>query len=652
MLQALQSALSSLKGPDTPKVSDRELEDRLERIHEWPIEHLLEELSRYELPQIRRVCQNDPWLSNFLTNLWEYNKGETTLTSYPWNICLPIADVCNASCTFCNSWLRGRRWMQLDEVEKFAPLIRHAKMLGLAGHGEPLIHPEFDALSRRFSELLDPRSEVYLITNGYLISRYESQLEAMRVRTYNISLNAVTQKTHETVMGLGAGAFERVIEAVKRLVAKRVAGADIEVNLSLVVLKQNLHEIAPFVSLANDLGVSNIYIRTLRSTESYGIIGLNYHTLAAADHLECQRLVDEGRKAIQESAVPVDADPDSWALPVFSPDDAEYLEQNPPKELERDEARRDPDVRKFYDAKFARSAFGAFRGRPLPEKVSERELYGVRDPFERSPRLHCTYPYYNLNLNDFEFKMVPCCHTDAVPGFELNYFDGSSDFFEAWNTPAFVELRRSLVQGPLLKPCKVCPTQGKVDRLWDFGNHELGQALAGTQDSHGAVSLAFDEGEGNGSGSGDLSSYWSITHQDSGQSQRRDAQGLHVQSTSKPYDWSVQTAPLVVSQSGSYCFTLKFQIESGSITFGITDADGSQSLAREGEDYVDGDSSIRTATVDLEAGQSVRLLISNDSIAGRSSRFLIKECRAFFSPAPGNLQGSDMSRPAELGAVT
>ncbi len=631
MASAFQTDLDTLGPRNEAKGTDENLKARLEKIDTWSVDELLTELDFYDLPQIERVCGDDPWLLNYLTNLWEYNHGVTTLTSYPWNVCLPLVDVCNAACTFCNSWLRGRRWMGLDELENFAPIVRNAKLLGLAGHGEPLIHPEFEALSRRFSELIDRRCGVYLITNGYLLSRYEAELEAMNLATYNISLNAATAETHETVMGLGSDAFERVIGAVKGLIEKRNSGKKIVINISLVVVKQNLHEVASFVELGNELGVNNIYVRTLRATESATIAGLNYHLLGAADHLEFERIAKEAKQATQRSSVPVESDPDSWVLPIFKPEHSEFLKKNPPKELSRKEARDDPEVRKFYDEKFKRYSAGVWRGRQLAETPTEVELYGTHDPFDRRARFMCSFPYYNLNLNDFEFKMVPCCYMEAVPGYELNFFDGQFDFFEAWNCAAFVELRRSLASGPLLSPCKVCPVQGRVDRLWQAQNLGAQQPLIPSPDESKRLVLRSIDQSQDDSQDTNLLNYWSTTDNLNGQCESKESDGLHVMSSSDPYAWSVDTVPFQVAETGSYRFTVKFRLKYGVISFGVIDVARTKWLAQTKEDFVSGNSFVRTVVVDLIAGESVQLLLANNNIAARRSSFVIEETHAYIS---------------------
>ena len=79
-----------------------------------------------------------------------------------------------------------------------------------------------------------------------------------------------------------------------------------------------------------------------------------------------------------------------------------------------------------------------------------------QNPFNRSARFACKAVYNNLYLNEMYFRIVPCCYMTVVPGFEEIRFDGSVPFMDAWNSPAMVELRRRLNDGPLFGACKKC----------------------------------------------------------------------------------------------------------------------------------------------------------------------------------------------------
>jgi hypothetical protein len=93
-------------------------------------------------------------------------------------------------------------------------------------------------------------------------------------------------------------------------------------------------------------------------------------------------------------------------------------------------------------------------------------IHNARDPLEdgtnpmnRQPRFACNAVYHNLYINEFFYRMPPCCYMTRVPGFDEIRFDHGVNFMDVWNAPAFVELRRRLREGPLYSACRRCPAE-------------------------------------------------------------------------------------------------------------------------------------------------------------------------------------------------
>ena len=408
--------------------------------------------------EIQAEYGSDPWLCNYFINWWEYVRGEAEISSYPWNITIPIADVCNARCTFCTSWIEGTRIISLNELDRFREVLPFARLIGIAGHGEPLAHPEFGALAERISQLADPRFQSYIITNGVYLDTRREALEFFHVRTYNVSLNAATPAVHETVMGLSSGAFDRILASLTQLIHRREEarknGRPFFINISFVINRDNIHELADFVRLGNRLGVDNIYLRTLSPIGRLAP-GLNYHLLPPYLHPEFGAFVEEAKEAIHASAANVIADVESWSAPVLSSQLQELVRIKPPAVVERKDAIRDGAVRTWYQLDLEGQI-----GRPLVDvQTAPDRLEDGTNPFGRQSPFHCYFVYHDLIINDFNMQMIPCCYMNQVPGFEAVHFDGKRPFLEYWNAPAFVALRRRLKEGPLYGACKKCPAQ-------------------------------------------------------------------------------------------------------------------------------------------------------------------------------------------------
>jgi len=341
--------------------------DQLNLPQPFEIEYLERTAKQTEsLDGFLALVPSRPLLQNFATSIWEFAKGVDTLTSYPWNVSIPVADLCNARCTFCTSWLDGRKVIDLEQLEMFEPVLRRSMFVGLVGHGEPLAHPRFDELCERLQTMLDPLSMCYTITNGALLDKWRDRLDHINLRSYSVSLNAATAETHDEVMGLGRDAFPRIVEAIAGLAKpSNRPGLPNNVYITMVVTKQNIAEIPAFIALGNRLGVTEIWLRSLLPQAEL-VSGLNYHLLPPYDHPDFEKLRRAAVDAIAASRVPVQADPAMWSKPLFSADLERLVRDQPPAVIPREQALRDRDLRRrnvyLYD-----QAKGAFRGQPIAD---------------------------------------------------------------------------------------------------------------------------------------------------------------------------------------------------------------------------------------------------------------------------------------------
>jgi hypothetical protein len=321
------------------------------------------------------VASGDAWLQNYLLNIWEYVHGKTELESLPWNITLPVADLCNARCTFCTSWIEGRSLVKLEQVRNFGEVFARAHQIGLVGHGEPLAHPRFDNLCEIVAETMDPRAIIYTITNGVHLRKWSTHLNRINLESVSISLNAASAETHDVVMGLGLDAFDEVVSAIRQVISDSPPSRRCRVNITMVVTQQNMHEVADFVRLGNQLGVAAIWLRALLPQSSL-VHGLNYHVLSPNLHPEFERHKAEALAAIAASEVPVNAEPEMWDADVLAGPLRDEVARNPPKFISREEALRDRDLRRRNHDLYT-SERNVLRGRALD--ASEHSNVAKRD---------------------------------------------------------------------------------------------------------------------------------------------------------------------------------------------------------------------------------------------------------------------------------
>ena len=386
---------------------------------------------------------SDRWLHNYLLNRWECVHGRAVLKSWPWNLTLGVTTTCNAKCGFCSVPLRRSRnpalASDLGKIPHLESILSYARVLILTG-GEPTIHPRFAQMLRRMGEIMDSRAYTTMITHGDRLHKFKSELEGVNVN-FTVSLNAATVRTHQSLMRLGEESLPRILASLRW-----ARSINRHVSLSLVVVQENLAEIPQFIKIAEDLGASAIYLRTLIPGDYYTAMFPNpadFAGLPPWNHPDFERLQEAAQKAIAYTSVPVNGDPTQWGLRLQSAE----LPPNTQRDKLMEVVRNDPAITHSKgDMLPDGSAFDNWR-RPVPNP------YGRTAPFE------CTYPWHATKILDTSESLHPCSFLHHVVGYDAIGLHGSKDFFELWNSRAMIHLRKTLQEGPLLPECITCPYQ-------------------------------------------------------------------------------------------------------------------------------------------------------------------------------------------------
>jgi MoaA/NifB/PqqE/SkfB family radical SAM enzyme len=430
---------------DSPPAGTPQPDDPLspERILQLTPGELEDLVSPYSQEELAERCGADRWLRNYLLSLWEKTRGETHLSTKPWLLTLSITSTCNADCQFCPIPLRRTRHpaleTDLDAIPHLVDLLSHARILLLTG-GEPTIHPHFGQMVRRLREILDPRAYAKMITHGHRLHRFEAELSDVNLH-FSISLNAATPVTHHALMGLGEQAFGRIVESIRWA---RSRGR--MVDLSMVVVRQNLAEIPDFLRLADDLGIHAVYLRSLIPGDHYAVRfpdPKTFTTFPAWSHPEIAQWQDRAREAIGKARVQVFGDPDQWSVPLHSA----TLPPNTDRASLLASIRNEPSLIRT-------------KGDRLPEGSTWDDWrQPVGNPYGRRAPFACSYPWYAVKILDQSLRIDPCGFLQHVKGHDDIGLHGAEDFTQLWNSPAMVHLRQTLQTGPLLPECLTCPYQ-------------------------------------------------------------------------------------------------------------------------------------------------------------------------------------------------
>lgn len=400
-------------------------------------------LQQWTQQDLESKLTGNPLLDNAILNKWEFAHGITVLKSYPWRLSVPFI-LCNAQCDFCRAWLVKGNIPPLDELmTALTPMIRHCYSIDLVGWGEPLIHPQFSQVLNIVQREAEPRARIALTTNGVHLQEWYARLLDANVMDYAISIHAATPATHQDLMGLKPGDFERIQQAIRELAAHKPQFPKLNIGLAFVVTQQNIAEIPAFLEMGKELGVDQIHLRTLIPVDG-PIEGLDYHRLPPYLHPEFESLRDAAVEAISQSPLSIIAEPSTWSTPVFPPEWEAQLDTLPLTE------RKDRSKTPLPEVDWEQ--LGA--GNPF----LEQEPYPVTaNPYNRRAPLYCPSPYTAFYVNGTQRQVNPCCYMQHVPNHELIYFKPSMTFEEVWNSPAMVAVRRSLHEGPLMPACLKCP---------------------------------------------------------------------------------------------------------------------------------------------------------------------------------------------------
>ena len=432
----------------------------------WPLETAIfnvDEMRRWSIADLQKHLTGDAWRDNLILNKFEFAQGVTHLKSFPWRFSVPFV-LCNARCEFCSAWLVQGQPMPIDLLHRLDVVLPYLAQIDMVGWGEPLIHPQFGEILARLRDRGDPRARIALTTNGVHLKKWVDQLIEANVKEYAISIHAATPSTHEDLMGLPLGSFNTILEGIRSVTARKVGVAGITLGLVFIVTRQNIAEIPAFITLAHDLKVDSIFIRTLktRTAEEQRRDGLDYHRLPPYLHPDFENLRAQAIDAINKSSVPVQAAPETWSTRIF-PEEVEaaiLAEPLTPREVRRasKSLRREPvpdtETLPIGEPLTSENPRPYYADLDYVESDIANDL--LDNPYHRRAPLFCPSPYTALYINGFDRMVTPCCYMTRVPGYNYSFLRKGASFEDVWNSPAMVGLRQTLNNGPLKAPCKKC----------------------------------------------------------------------------------------------------------------------------------------------------------------------------------------------------
>lgn len=205
---------------------------------------------------------------NTTLQLTEISHKRVELQSRPSTYNIELTGRCNYNppCVFCVGKNRPNYSppgnLEISAIDRSWASLSQAERVNDCSYGEPLLHPMFETLVERFASA---GIKFGFSTNGLLLTERKARFLVKHAGSveFVVSLNAATPETYYKLHGQD---FKAVIGNIKRFIELYKAeyrDDEPPLILSYIVMRSNAGEVMDFLSLARELGVSNVMFRPL-----------------------------------------------------------------------------------------------------------------------------------------------------------------------------------------------------------------------------------------------------------------------------------------------------------------------------------------------------------------------------------------------------
>ncbi|MBN1903278.1 radical SAM protein [Candidatus Sumerlaeota bacterium] len=191
--------------------------------------------------------------------------GRSRVKAMPKNIHLEINDQCNLNCFMCprNCEMipKDTGWLDPAIIDRISGSFRTASYVGLAGNGEPFLHPHLHDILKTICRYGSVPS---IVTNGTLLTEeWIRRLIELGPSILTVSFDGGTKETFETIR-TGAR-FDQVIDSL-RLLSRLKQEKDVPfpvLNFLVCVMKENKDELVSIMEWAKELGAPKVIFQSI-----------------------------------------------------------------------------------------------------------------------------------------------------------------------------------------------------------------------------------------------------------------------------------------------------------------------------------------------------------------------------------------------------
>ncbi|WP_198039298.1 radical SAM protein [Paraburkholderia sp. SOS3] len=203
------------------------------------------------------------------------------LKAVPEAIAVGATENCNLECIMCpgHAGMKGPM-ISVDEAEMlFASMAIEGahfgspKILDMTS-GEPTLNPELGTIYGRFKELF-PDAKISMISNGTIPVRGRIKEAFEHADRVGLSMDGATQETYERIRQ--GSVWKNVVRNVKEVAEIKRLGENCEtLQIMMVVMDQNIHELPEMVRFAHSVGIPQVFAQAAEVRGApFNIKGLN-----------------------------------------------------------------------------------------------------------------------------------------------------------------------------------------------------------------------------------------------------------------------------------------------------------------------------------------------------------------------------------------
>jgi radical SAM protein with 4Fe4S-binding SPASM domain len=210
---------------------------------------------------------NDARWQNVTAARHAWTAGATRAGDSPLQAYLEVSARCNLRCTMCAINYDSRYkpaggrppFFEPELFERLRPIFPTLLRGYLFGLGEPLLNPHLIDYIRAMSEC---GVDAQFNTNATLIDEAKAdEIARAGACAVTVSIDGATAETYESIRR--GAKFDRVVRGLRALTAASRRYGKPQINLSIVAMRSNIHELPLLADLAADLGVRTLHVEPL-----------------------------------------------------------------------------------------------------------------------------------------------------------------------------------------------------------------------------------------------------------------------------------------------------------------------------------------------------------------------------------------------------